>query len=314
MTTTLYDPSHLFPVRFAKAFTTSTYHFTAPNIDHVLLDDKALRVSRVASGFSRKIVTCPAGTPGPQAWEAIYPKDSYKPSASPRGGFSFYLAGPPASDSTTDFSFFAAAREVLFSYAVKFEHGFLFNKGGKLPGPCTLRLYSSPSFTSLRRCRRHLDGGADEEVACRCSGGRQEDRDRCFSLRLMWRADGAGEIYAYLPNVPENDVLLSIPGTVKDTSFGWSIARGSFFFAPGRWTVVAQRVKLNDVGSANGELELFVDGVSTIKASGLVISTHLDTCVRGAQMQTFFGGGSPDWASPQDQRAYFADISGAMLS
>ncbi|KZV82074.1 hypothetical protein EXIGLDRAFT_627580 [Exidia glandulosa HHB12029] len=294
MTTTLYDPSHLFPVRFAKAFTTSTYHSTAPNIDHVPLDDKALRVSRVASGFSRKIVTCPAGTPGPQAWEAIYPKDSYKPSASPRGGFSFYLAGPPASDSTTDFSFFAAAREVLFSYAVKFEHGFLFNKGGKLPGPY---------------------GGADEEVACRCSGGRQEDRDRCFSLRLMWRyTDGAGEIYAYLPNVPENDVLLSIPGTVKDTSFGWSIARGSFFFAPGRWTVVAQRVKLNDVGSANGELELFVDGVSTIKASGLVISTHLDTCVRGAQMQTFFGGGSPDWASPQDQRAYFADISGAILS
>lgn len=101
---------------------------------------------------------------------------------------------------------------------------------------------------------------------------------------------GAGELYAYLPNVPENDVLLSVPGTVKDNNFGWSIGRGAFAFVPGKWTVLAQRVKLNDFGAANGELELFVDGVSVICASGLVISQHVDTRLRGVQFQTFFGG------------------------
>ena len=43
------------------------------------------------------------------------------------------------------------------------------NRGGKLPG---------------------LRGGPD---ARGCSGGSASDGERCFSTRLMWRTNGAGE-------------------------------------------------------------------------------------------------------------------------
>jgi hypothetical protein len=44
------------------------------------------------------------------------------------------------------------------------------------------------------------------------------------------------------------------------------VGRGAFSFRPGtRVTYVAQRVKLNDIGVANGELELWVDGCSVVK-------------------------------------------------
>lgn len=284
-----FDPAHLFPTPFFKGFTTAPNTPTLPNdaaISHVDLSDKALNVVKVTSGVTHDVVI-PADAPaGTAAWEAFYPNGSYTPSHQPRGGFGFYFPGP------TGFTF-EGAKEILFSYAVKFQDDFMFNKGGKLPGPY---------------------GGANQNVSYACSGGRHEDRDQCFDLRLMWRADGAGEIYAYLPNVPENDVLLDIPGTVKDTSFGWSIARGAFSFVSGKWTVLAQRVRLNDVGAANGELELFVDGVSTIRATQLVISQNDTTTVRGVHAQTFFGGGTEDWASQQDQKGWFADMSGAIIA
>lgn len=110
---------HLFPVRFLKAFTTAPQHASLSNVEYVVLGDEALRVSRVGSGFSRSIVPAPGAAPGTKAWEALYAAGSYKPSALPRGGFSFYLAGP------VGFAL-ADATEAVVSYAVKFEDGFLF--------------------------------------------------------------------------------------------------------------------------------------------------------------------------------------------
>ena len=59
---------------------------------------------------------------------------------------------------------------------------FEFVKGGKLPG-----LYGGHS-----RWRWGWGG------RCRCSGGAEVGD--CWSLRFMWRRDGQGEVYAYLPN------------------------------------------------------------------------------------------------------------------
>lgn len=42
----------------------------------------------------------------------------------------------------------------------------------------------SPASPQLIRIK---DGGASEDEAFACSGGRQDDRDGCFDLRLMWR-------------------------------------------------------------------------------------------------------------------------------
>jgi hypothetical protein len=60
-------------------------------------------------------------------------------------------------------------QSMMISYEVAFDSGFDWVKGGKLPG---------------------LRGGPDPN---NCSGGNQANGTNCFSSRLMWRTDGAGE-------------------------------------------------------------------------------------------------------------------------
>lgn len=55
-----------------------------------------------------------------------------------------------------------------------------------------------------------------------CSGGRHDERDRCFSARLMWRANGAGEFYNYLPmsGTQGNGYCETAPMSKCDANFG----------------------------------------------------------------------------------------------
>ncbi|WRT69776.1 uncharacterized protein IL334_006767 [Kwoniella shivajii] len=192
-------------------------------------------------------------------------------------GFSFYTEGAHNGVQVDN------AKEVSFSYSVYMKDGFEFVKGGKMPG---------------------LYGGTSLSQAKSCSGGRQDGRDSCFSARLMWRTDGAGEIYDYLP----------VPYTTTDTGYGESIQRGAYTWSTGKWTTVAMRVKLNDVGSANGEQELFVDGQSVISLKDVTFATSQGTKIYGIMAQTFFGGHEADWASPVDQNIWFKDWSLAVLA
>ncbi|KDQ20233.1 polysaccharide lyase family 14 protein [Botryobasidium botryosum FD-172 SS1] len=278
----------LFPVPFKSAFTTSSY--TGPHVQNVEFVDKALGVVKVSSGTTHKVVLSPDTSDGlSKAWEAFYPKDSMNPSSDIRGGFGFYMAGP------SSFAY-TSATEALFSYSVYFEPGFQFNLGGKIPG---------------------LYGGATADLAYGCSGGRQDGRDKCFSLRFMWRKEGDGELYAYLPTAPENDaVLLKVPPfSERNPDYGFSVGRGSWKFIPGEWATMAQGVKLNDIGKANGEIEIWVNGKVVIKATGIVIRQGSnESVIRGAHFQTFFGGSTDEWNSPKDQYAYFSDISGGILA
>lgn len=112
----------------------------------------------------------------------------------------------------------------------------------------------------------------------------------------MWRAEGTGELYTYLPPYTEpqfsaNQVQCGIPPfSTCNPTYGASVGRGAFFFQSGQWNVVSQRVRLNDVGVANGELELYVAGQSVIKVMGLILRDSEEGRIRGIQMQTFFGG------------------------
>ena len=89
-----------------------------------------------------------------------YPKGSINPGNSPPyplGGAGFEL------------QFLQGAMSRTLTYKVKFESGFMFNKGGKLPG-----LFGG---SNPRGC---IQGAADG-----------------FSARLMWRTGGVGELYLY---------------------------------------------------------------------------------------------------------------------
>jgi len=181
------NPRHLFPCHFQTGFTT---HPPIPGIHtkitHFPLGDANMGVTRVTGGVSRNIVDTTLSYGDTKAWEAFYPEGSINPgnANAPRGGFGWYMAGPGGEWA------FDTAKEIMFSYAVMFEPGFEFKyvirsprlgwmksnfwfyscrQGGKLPGPY---------------------GGTTAEIAYGCSGGRQDGRDQCFSLRLMWRENG----------------------------------------------------------------------------------------------------------------------------
>ena len=135
------------------------------------------------------------------------------------------------------------------------------------------------------------------EYNCSCSGGRRDDG--CFSVRMMWRTDGMGELYTYLPpDYTANQVVCSVPPlSLCNSVDGQSIGRGSFNWTTGGRTTVSERVRLNDVGQANGELQLFVGGKSVINVGGLVLVNSSEGRIQGLMMQTFFGGEYLDVAS-----------------
>lgn len=111
----------------------------------------------------------------------------------------------------------------------------------------------------------------------------------------MWRPEGNGELYTYLPPYTDprfiaNKAICSLPGSECNPTYGASIGRDSFKFEPGQWTTVAQRVKLNTAGKADGELDLFVGGEKKISVKGLILRDGSAGKMRGIQVQTFFGG------------------------
>ena len=148
-------------------------------------------------------------------------------------------------------------------YCVRFPEGFDFAKGGKLPG---------------------FYGGT-------VTGGQQiPDGENGFSTRLMWRAEGAGEVYAYLP------------GSRKH---GTSIGRGLWTFRRGSWDCIVQELTLNTAGIANGEIVLWVNGVQVLKETGLEFRTTERLKIDGLFFSTFFGGSDRSWSTPVDQYLEF---------
>ncbi|ESK85255.1 polysaccharide lyase family 14 protein [Moniliophthora roreri MCA 2997] len=164
--------------------------------------------------------------------QILYPKGSINPKNNILGGTEFY-ASPI--DITT-------AKNVTFAYSVFFPKDFDFVKGGKLPG---------------------LYGGHEA-----CSGGR--GAHACFSTRMMWRSKGAGELYLYAPKDKQNSSVCSSPGSVCDSTYGISIGRGSFYWAPGGWTCVSQTVMLNTPGKQDGCFTLDVNGKRVIDRCDLL--------------------------------------------
>ncbi|KZV69804.1 polysaccharide lyase family 14 protein [Peniophora sp. CONT] len=292
------SPPALLPLpsaRLAHAFTSSPgVHQNDPSIKLANLSDKALGVHKVTSGLTHNIVAPPLPPPSSpagsaSAWEAVYPAGSYKPSGPIKGGFGFYVSGAQHFRAALE----QGVEEVVMGYEMLFEEGFDFVKGGKLPG----------AF------------GGSGDLAYRCTGGRKEDRCKCFDFRLMFRKDGAGELYAYAPLTENNErALLAVPGSRANNDYGMSVGRGLFAFTAGVWTTVAIRVKLNTVGAENGQVELFIDGRSLFCVNGLTLREDPASRIKGMHFQTFFGGSTPDWASPREQRAWFAGVSGAVAS
>lgn len=155
-------------------------------------------------------------------------------------------------------SFPVVGDAVWLSYDLRLPVNFPFVHGGKLPG---------------------LAGGKAN------TGGNIPNGYDGFSARLMWRGDGAGEVYAYLPT--------------SDT-WGTSLGRGSFNLNPGVWMTISEYVKLNTPGTEDGVIDLYLNNKLVHHAINLRFRDIDSLKIDKLYFETFFGGHAPDWAAPYD--------------
>lgn len=208
---------------------------------------------------NRQVVSERNGT-HPLFLRVRYPQGSISPGAvnrynAPLGGSQFFARLP-----------IGPQEAVRLSYAVRFSSNFNFVRGGKLPG---------------------LYGGAGN------TGGNIPDGTDGFSTRFMWRQDGTGEVYAYLPN---------------SDRYGTSIGRGNWRFRTGVWHRIEQEVTLNTPGRANGRIRVWFNSRQVLDQGGLTFRTVPDLQIDGILFSTFFGGDDPSWATPRSVHADFADF------
>jgi hypothetical protein len=187
-----------------------------------------------------------------------YPKGSTSFSATkqgrPLGGASFY-------------SPFSQSKVLCLHYRVRFPHDFRFVRGGKLPG---------------------LYGGSAP------SGGKAVTGMDGWSVRLMWRMGGEGELYEYIANM--------------DEKFGLSVGRGVFTFPRGQWIDIDLEVVINEPSRADGVARLWIDGRAVIEQNDIVFAAQETPFQAGLMFSTFFGGSDETWATPKDQYIDFGDF------
>jgi len=179
----------------------------------------------------------------------------------PAGSFSHDTGGSQWYNlwNTTDGSTFGT---MMVSYEVAFDAGFDWVKGGKLPG---------------------LRGGLNSTG---CSGGNEATGLDCFSTRLMWRKNGAGEVYAYIPT-PNG--LCDEKNINCNSDFGISISRGSFGFVSGQWNRITLLVRLNDPPNvANGNIQLYYNDLQAVNQQNLQIRSSSSVSANGFYFSTFF--------------------------
>jgi hypothetical protein len=158
------------------------------------------------------------------------------------------------------------ATALTLSYELRIPVGFQFVKGGKLPG---------------------IYGGVEP-----FSGGAHNPNG--WSLRVMWRANGAGEIYGY---------------TAGTTGYGDDYAKPGFnFLADGQWHTITEHVVLNTPGQSNGSATLSYDGTVKISQTGIDI-TNTNTPIDGLFFSTFYGGHDVSWAPTVNESIDFSNFT-----
>ena len=117
-------------------------------------------------------------------------------------------------------------------------------------------------------------------------------------MRYMWRRDGAAVLYLYHMDKPhkwgEDFPLLSTAET-------------PLFFERGEWIHLVQRVKVNSGENADGEVQVWMNGVEALDLSGLRFVTG-DRKIDTFYVSTFHGGNTPGWGPLNDSFLWIDDI------
>lgn len=193
--------------------------------------------------------TCPTG----QYLRMSYPAGSVGPL---QGGGQFLVKLPPAD-------------EYFLSYRVRFQPGFDFAKGGKLPGLAS--------------------GDA------KYSNGHKPYNGDGWTARLMWVEQGKLVPYLYYVGMP------------AERKFGdfWPMGISA---KPGEWMQITQQVRLNSPGKKNGIYAVWVNGRPVTRRTDMEWRWGNKGQIDTFYFSTYYGGNTPDWAPHWNCFADFDDF------
>ena len=162
-----------------------------------------------------------------------------------------------------------AYEELHLRYYVYFEDCFDFRIGGKLPGMMSLGHPLGGDYTP--------------------------DGTNAWLMRFMWREGAKAEVYSWLPKSKFNHFKNSYDVALD------------FAFSTGKWYCIEQYIKLNTVGSEDGKLKVWIDGVNLLDRSDVLYRTvdNENIKIGGIYFSTFHGGDTPAWAPRVDSYARF---------
>lgn len=126
------------------------------------------------------------------------------------------------------------------------------------------------------------------------TGGKVPNGRDGFSLRFVWQAKGLGALSAYLPT---------------SAKWGTVFGLGRWRFEPGQETELALAVRLNTPGVPDGVIAAWADDSLVLYASDVMFRTDATLRLDGFFFSSFFGGGTPDWATPVDTSARFGRMT-----
>jgi hypothetical protein len=126
----------------------------------------------------------------------------------------------------------------------------------------------------------------------------------------MWRSNGAGTVYAY---IPPNKVRCTDPNIVCNADYGQDLGRGTWTFTAGKWHTLYQEVTINsNPQAADGSVKIWIDNTNynapTYSYNRATIVSKSNVLVTHILFSTFFGGSDLSWASPKTQTTRFTDF------
>lgn len=150
--------------------------------------------------------------------------------------------------------------EYTIEYEIRFDTGFPWSMGGKVPG-----FSGGAGYT----------GGSGD-------GARSGDG---FSVRMMWREDGRIIPYLYYYEMPGD--------------FGHTFGETLGYFTNTTAHKVRYYAKLNTGSDKNGILRIYLDDVQVFEKTNLIYRTD-DSKIDTVHISIFAGGSTPEWNMTAD--------------
>lgn len=166
------------------------------------------------------------------------------------------------------------ATKAKLVYDLTFSPGFIWSRGGKVPGLSGVVPGVSPGLPA---------------------GGQADAGNVGWSGRLMWLGPTA---YSHVGTKPNEAVAYMYHPGQKD-AYGDNVWTNKSFVEG------TQRVEvyyeLNDIGKANGVLQVSISGVLVIDLHDFVYRTRADVQITHLMRSIFQGGNDLSWSAPKDQ-------------